>query len=587
MSDSNHNEPYRITLCMAGAVSAGSYTAGAMHELFRALRLWHSGRSLPAAPSHSVKIAGFSGASAGSIQSVLSILEALSDDQNQNLSLATWKQITLEMLLNNKDLDDGNLKSLLNSEELRKTATNVVNQFEWSTSWPTWLSDPLPVRLSVTNLRGIPYDVRLPEGHPVAFGMNNHREALTYTFSYQETPNQQKSGKEALHNLMNGALASSAFPVAFAPVKTTRTTCDGDDDENIYDVKKWLNGQSAINDGDKLDVSFITHLIEPTWNDSFGTPNEFFSVDGGATDNEPLMEAFKILLGDEPMDWLDQKKQGKVLFIDPFPNQVDNDIKESDLRLDKSLLTLLNTLVDQSRFSEDLLTTSNLRSRVGLVYPSNPNSPNKETPIQSAALGGFAGFLKPEFMDHDFKLGSLNMRRFLRYHFVLPANDLLFSKWKDKEKWLINAGEHGKEIDCLPIIPTYIENENENENNETSSLEIFNCSEEEKNKYYEPTKEKWTRFNTTDSDKLNTLFAERFDKIGIMLFDTHAGLNNETDNRKLNALQKLWRYFKKRSIIFFMKLGWKSFGKNFLAAAVVRTVENQLKENEMFEEEEN
>ena len=47
---------FRIGLCMAGAVSAGAYTAGVMDYLLEALEEWEKRKGQPGVPTHKVAI---------------------------------------------------------------------------------------------------------------------------------------------------------------------------------------------------------------------------------------------------------------------------------------------------------------------------------------------------------------------------------------------------------------------------------------------------------------------------------------------------------------------------------------------------
>ena len=70
-------KPFKIGLTMAGAISAGAYTAGVLDFLLEALAQWDAARArgLPpddrGVPAHAVEISVVSGASAGSICAAL------------------------------------------------------------------------------------------------------------------------------------------------------------------------------------------------------------------------------------------------------------------------------------------------------------------------------------------------------------------------------------------------------------------------------------------------------------------------------------------------------------------------------------
>jgi len=77
-------EPFRIGLTMAGAVSAGAYTAGVVDYLLETLELWQEAkdRSDPDVPKHEVIIEVVSGASAGGIVGTLLLAALLKKDRS-------------------------------------------------------------------------------------------------------------------------------------------------------------------------------------------------------------------------------------------------------------------------------------------------------------------------------------------------------------------------------------------------------------------------------------------------------------------------------------------------------------------------
>ena len=70
---------FRIGLCMAGAVSAGAYTAGVVDYLFEVLNRWEERKEnqIPGTPSHNVMIDVIGGASAGGMTAVIAAASAL------------------------------------------------------------------------------------------------------------------------------------------------------------------------------------------------------------------------------------------------------------------------------------------------------------------------------------------------------------------------------------------------------------------------------------------------------------------------------------------------------------------------------
>lgn len=72
MSTTNPNT-FRIGISMAGAISAGAYTAGTIDYLLEALEHWQKAKELniPGTPRHNVVIEVIDGASAGGMTAVM------------------------------------------------------------------------------------------------------------------------------------------------------------------------------------------------------------------------------------------------------------------------------------------------------------------------------------------------------------------------------------------------------------------------------------------------------------------------------------------------------------------------------------
>lgn len=568
---------YNISICMAGAVSAGAYSAGVMTELLETLRTWtDENNQLPFRPPHKVKLVGISGASAGSIQAVLTALDALSDTNNnrrQNLGKEAWFSASLSKLLDNQDLENieaksDQIRSVLNSQALRNIAEQALQSHQWATSWPTWLAEPLPIRLSVTNLRGVPYNLALPFGNKTEFGMSTHNEYARFAISEQHSNNTIEEevlfGTSQFNKLIDGALASSAFPVAFAPVKVQRP---GGELEGYHNHRNWLSPTRAILNLNNVDINFDKINVNPDWR--YDDASVFYAVDGGATNNEPLLEAFKILLGDETEHWVapdGSMRDGKVIMVDPFPNVVDKKIGQEDIRIDKSIGLLFSALVGHARFNEPLLVSQQLRNRVGLVYPSLPDRNNQNLmALRSGALGGFSGFLKKEFLHHDFALGRLNMRRFMRYHFTLSDDHSLFSDWSDADKkaWKVNA-------DQIPIFPVY--------ENKDGEYTIFECAEDDKDDYYNSILKPFkVDFSLQDQKALKLALVKRLKKLGSLLIKTHIVTEGEhKESGVWPATKRAWRNTTSSAKGFAIVRGWNLLASGFLTNTIIRTIENAL-----------
>ncbi|MCA1746088.1 MAG: patatin-like phospholipase family protein, partial [Bacteroidales bacterium] len=121
-----------LGLCLAGAVSAGAYTAGVIDFLIEALEEWESRRGQPDVPSHRVVIPAIGGASAGGmtatilasainnhVKPVRKLTGDIFTEQPENKLYHTWVDLTttdmFPVLLDNGDIN-GQVYSLFNSQ---------------------------------------------------------------------------------------------------------------------------------------------------------------------------------------------------------------------------------------------------------------------------------------------------------------------------------------------------------------------------------------------------------------------------------------------------------------------------------------
>ena len=607
---------YPICICMAGAVSAGAYTAGAMSVLFESLKLWESDDKTTRnaldniAPKHRICIKGITGASAGSIQAILSSLDVFSASAHSNLGREAWLSVSLSDLLDASDLKeiDRTVRSVLNTNALLDVTERVTAGYQWGTSHAPYLAKDYEIRLSITNLRGVPYNIRLPESNRVDFGASFHNEYLRFKFvnDARSEPESEKhylidvdpNKAPRLDSLIHGGLASSAFPFAFEPIKLRRPAIQkGEKFIDIHDTREWLEPVRVRINGAITQLDYTSLQQSPSWNSNYGDNQTIFAVDGGVTNNEPILEAFKLLSGDTISDWgnlpendtwdAEEKRHlgGRVLFIDPFPNSLDKQLDEDNLRLDKQAAALKSALLRHARFSEPITFMSKLKNRVGLVYPSNPlRTPDgneslaeedQMLAIKSGALGGFAGFLKPEFLEHDYVLGQLNMRRFLRYHFTIPADHVLV---KSDADYIKNWGIEKNGQTEVPLIPVF-------EKAASGEYVIFETgnSKEEKWQYYNKALKQFQgeahKFSTADRDRLYKGLKGRFERVVSKLISTHsAGQKPRYPDKNISWFDRWVKRSKvgKGAMGLFVLAGWKLGGKNFLASAVLTSIENSL-----------
>ena len=139
---------FRIGLSMAGAVSAGAYTAGVMDYLLEALENWQKAKdlNLPGVPRHNVLVEVLSGASAGGMTAVITAAAVqkgfphvnqqnyLSGVNKENPLFDSWVNLTedekndmMNQMLSNDDIvgsesinPDKEVRSIFNSLFIEK-----------------------------------------------------------------------------------------------------------------------------------------------------------------------------------------------------------------------------------------------------------------------------------------------------------------------------------------------------------------------------------------------------------------------------------------------------------------------------------
>lgn len=168
---------FYIGITMAGAISAGAYSAGVMDFLLSALEEWEKQKKLDqengkkTVPNHQVVISVMTGASAGSVTAALTI-PAISagfvqekDYTLKNLYRPWVEQLRFEplegqgLLAQNDLKGDGKVYSLLDSSSLQLIAKEVLKNAKDLTPAKPYLADRLHFFFTHSNLRGIPYKI--------------------------------------------------------------------------------------------------------------------------------------------------------------------------------------------------------------------------------------------------------------------------------------------------------------------------------------------------------------------------------------------------------------------------------------------
>jgi len=444
---------FKIGINMAGAISAGAYTAGVLDFLTEALDEWYAAKKRgEAVPMHDITIEVFAGASAGGMCAAISSVMLYQNfehihDVNQrntsNIFYESWvNKIDIVPLLKTDDLSPGApVISLLNSRIIDLIAAYALKPTGLPPVFRPYVSPTLTLFLSLTNLRGVPYSLNgaapgsIEEttffyGDRIRFQTISNGSA-TLTSASTRTLDLSKPGPAGGWDvLQTAAMATGAFPVFLAP--------------RILDRKL----EEYIPPGWESVVSAVTGTpppIPPDIPPADANPYQTLNVDGGVTNNDPFNYAHDYLLSLDPPVVGGKALQDPttvdraVIGIAPFPTTDAFDPKFNAKRASaviSALPKLFDALIAQARFFGESLSAimNGVTFDRFVIAPSDDQlavryrsaDPSQQPPaLQCATLGAFGGFFHRGFRAHDYALGRRNCQKFLRDYFVLPADNAI------------------------------------------------------------------------------------------------------------------------------------------------------------------
>jgi predicted acylesterase/phospholipase RssA len=454
-------KPFQLGLCMAGAVSAGAYTAGALDFLIEALDAWEAARGQPGVPTHRVTLRAMSGASAGGMCAAILAaalhrrFPAARDDlaRAQNPLWQAWVvRPSIHALLDNADLRRGprELRSLFNVAVLQEIVDGVLDWPGEAVSRP-WVEEGLPLAVTVGNLRGVPFGIEFGGEDRPRSALRMHGDWMGFALGRDRPGLLRLDGPaslrdEAWRRLGAAALASGAFPLALRARALSRPLSD-------YAARQVLvPGDRRVGSQHQRD-RWVS--LTPAWPAGTPDPVGFLCADGGLFDNEPLELCRRFML-DAPGQRM--ARDGAladrcVVMIDPFPDDPDpGPAAETGLR--GLALAVLEAWKHQARFGAAdvaLAHDPDVYSRM-LVEPRRSAPEASGKPLAAGGLGAFLGFFHHAYRVHDFRLGRRNMQRFLRRYFVLPQENPIFAGAAIRP-----SGEMTRDCDpgFLPLVPLF------------------------------------------------------------------------------------------------------------------------------------
>ncbi|MFC2126345.1 patatin-like phospholipase family protein [Bacteroidota bacterium] len=552
---------FDIALVMAGAVSAGAYTAGVIDFLLEALDSWEKKKkqeeSLPekdrTVPYHKVRIRVLTGASAGGMTAGMfaKVIEQVSvgnreinkrvkspdiKPEDKSPIERTWvDEIDISKLLNMTDLgkDSPGIRSLLDSTPIDEIADGELISKDHGKPWtkrPEYIHKKLKLFLTLTNLRGIPYEFDLEGLTGFSFGMREHADYL-----YKEINETLDEGD--WEEIKESAKATGAFPVGLSARLIHR-------DPEYYSTRF---------NKDNKDYSPFLKIREKFESYSF------VAVDGGVLNNEPLELARAALYAPKDKTVVEQKIQADkelrveklleeglmiinkledkdkkdsyskelvkayadvninkaIILIDPFPNRLE--YKENptpkNLALTKIILPLISAIRGQALFKpRELIFTAhkNVFNRF-MIAPVRKRKDKKraDNAIACGFFGGFGGFFDQKFRQHDYWLGRFNCQAFLKKYFVIPEND-----------FVDNIILQGNNRQIMGSNDRYYEKDLKTDEKYFSVIPLMKELEDEKNRL-----DPWPEYSRKDYKTTLNKLSKRLSRLCLKLFNKELKMN--------------------------------------------------------------
>ena len=448
---------YHIGLSMAGAVSAGSYTAGMLTQLFETIDAWYDykangitfktpdGKVVTITPEempqHEICIEALSGASAGGMCTALLAI-CLAEGKFDRL-YDTWvNQIDLKPMLSTSDIRSNSspIYSLFNVNVIDKIAEGITNFVHNSSKpWPPYLAEQIDMYLTLTNLEGIPFDLSFNSTNSSNQFIRNYADYKRFMLTKpgstlpvieEDSTVLNPQSKTSASNvkewteLVVACIASGAFPVGLKPRTIPRRKIE-------YEKREWYFNYQM-----QPGVKPVPQFIHASWAEGTPDPIDFQYVDGGVMNNEPF-ELVRRRLALKQGYWRNPTKGNEaksgVIMIDPFPSeppQISGSLISKLPEIHQLLPALLGSMRNQALFSQDLLYAAldpSVYSRF-LISPSRYELIDGKfvpasVPLASSTLGAFGGFISGSLRNHDYDLGKRNCYDFLQKYFSLPLSN--------------------------------------------------------------------------------------------------------------------------------------------------------------------
>lgn len=423
---------------MAGAVSAGAYTAGVIDYLLEALETWQQKKESGEAnvPTHDIEISAIGGASAGGMTAIITaaalyepfapikeagknLLEEIAGNKLYHSWVDLLSEDMMDMMLDTSDISKNGLQSGLNSEFIDQIAERAISVKESTRIDKKYISDSLQIFTTLSNLNGMDFSVTFLSNTPKLdkYLITSHNDYVCFRIVNEETDYRNDgfiplnfARKINTDLAKNAAMATGAFPVGLKAREIVRNG-------------KYLN-----------DLDWFKYITKDARRPFPDGDYKTINVDGGLINNEPFEQLRKILDSEtnqgDPKEYRNYNTfKSTILMVDPFPS-MPVDFKGTT-ELKSVVSNTLSAMIDQSRVKPSTLIDTMDSTDAGqyLIAPARyVKKGDKEesfegpSAIACGSLDGFGGFICKEFRVHDFFLGRANCEKFLMDHFTVPIN---------------------------------------------------------------------------------------------------------------------------------------------------------------------
>ncbi|MCF2518542.1 patatin-like phospholipase family protein [Dyadobacter sp. CY351] len=382
MSVLDQKPTFHVGICMAGAISAGAYTAGVMDYLFEALEHWERAKKLQnnsyawkqgdyrKVPRHDVLIDVIGGASAGGMTAAIAaaatqikfdpITQADEHDDartTQNPLFNSWVNLTetdqqdmMSQMLSNSDIESNpknsgkEVRAAFNSTFIEEIATSVLEKGVESTYERPYIASDADIFTTVTNLRGFDYQITFKTtSGDRNLKMKMHRDYAFFKFSSKNDRGTAPTviNTEGDHATTVDLPNDGRIPISFTSgnilnvdilkqaAMSTGAFPVGLESRDLIRSRAYIKNNKYLNLMLSVkDTSGASYELVPQ-DESFHTLN----VDGGVINNEPF-EITQSLLddrrrsklhangasGDYTVKTSAAEFDSTVVMIDPFPN---------------------------------------------------------------------------------------------------------------------------------------------------------------------------------------------------------------------------------------------------------------------------